>query len=265
VTPQIFTDDARPQTTGPISFESPSLTADRPAFELKFLLTEPQACEVVERIAGRLATDPHADPRRGNSYETTSVYFDTPQFDVYRRMGSFKRRKHRLRRYGQAEWVFLERKTKWGDRVRKRRSMVPQVDLTLLTRPFVPEIEAPKATVASSLDNPQWPGDWFHRHLQRRQLRPVCRITYERVALLGHSSEGPLRLTFDRQVRGAMSHDWRLDPVIDGRGILAGEVICEFKYHSALPSLFKEIIQGMCLSPHPVSKYRTFLRETMDV
>src|SRR5262249_6322007 len=157
-------------------------------------------------------------------YRTTSLYCDTAQFEVFHRLGSFKRRKHRLRRYGQAPWVFLERKTKWGDRVRKRRTMIPDSDLALIAHPM-------SATT--------WPGHCFHRHLLRRRLLPVCRITYERLALIGQSNDGPLRLTFDRCLRGVLTRAWDLEDPGDGLPLLPGQVICEFKYRAFLPSLFK--------------------------
>ena len=170
---------------------SPSLIAssglELPAFELKFLLNEAQSLEVVERIAGRLIFDPYGDPSRGHAYDTTSLYCDTAQLDVFHRLGLGKRRKHRLRRYGASPWVFLERKIKWGDRVKKRRTLIADTDLSLLIHP---------------LCDGDWTGEWFHRHLQRRQLSPVCTIAYERVALIGQSAEGPMRLTFDRNIRG---------------------------------------------------------------
>jgi len=241
--------------------ESPSLSASTglevPAFELKFLLTEAQARDVEERARRHMFSDPHADPALDNAYRITSLYCDTPALDVFHRLAPFQRRKHRLRRYGQTPWIFLERKIKWGDRVKKRRTMIPDADLTILIQPPQPD-RSP--TALSGLDGAAWPGHWFHRHLAMRQLAPVCRIAYERVALVGEAAEGPLRLTFDRHIRGLMRRDWNLDDDGAGMPLLTDQVICEFKYRALLPSLFKEIILAARLTPGPVSKYRTFLR-----
>src|SRR3981189_3165235 len=71
--------------------ESPSLfgpgaAADgATAYEVKFLLTEDQAAEGTAAGAGKLALAPYADPALGNAYLTTSVYTDTPSFDVFYR------------------------------------------------------------------------------------------------------------------------------------------------------------------------------------
>ena len=228
--------------------ESPSLTSPgtaAPAYELKFLLSEQQAEDVHRRLAEHMLPDVHADAARGHSYETTSLYCDTPEFHVFHRIGSCKRRKHRLRRYGDSPSIFLERKMKWGDRVKKRRSQVPDADLALFAMP---------------LSATYWPGHWFHRQLQNRQLIPVCTVTYNRIALVGHSADGPLRLTFDRNIRGQLTQDWNVAAVDDGHQVLSDQVICEFKYQRFLPAIFKEVIHDLRLTPTPVSKYRTMLR-----
>jgi hypothetical protein len=77
---------------------------------------------------------------------------------------------------------------------------------------------------------------------------------------MGLSDDGVLRLTFDRNVRGTLTQDWNVGSLHDGLAVLANQVICEFKYRGAVPTLFKEIIETMRLTPAPVSKYRTFLR-----
>ena len=69
-----------------------------------------------------------------------------------------------------------------------------------------------------------------------------------------------MRLTFDRNIRGLVCRDWKVPLFESGTPILTGQVICEFKYRSSMPALFKEIVQAMHLSPSPVSKYRTFMR-----
>src|SRR5438105_8753232 len=102
---------------GPL--ESPSLSSsgngEGPAFEMKFLLQEPLARAVEACLGGRLPLDPHGDPALGGAYCTTTLYLDTVNLDVYRRTASFKRRKYRLRRYGDEPRIFLERKKRTAD------------------------------------------------------------------------------------------------------------------------------------------------------
>src|SRR5262245_32002039 len=82
---------------------SPSLWKDRdaPAFELKFQLFLEQARAIASWAANYLQLDPHADPGRDNAYLVHGLYFDTPAFDVYQRSPGYKKRKYRLRRYGE--------------------------------------------------------------------------------------------------------------------------------------------------------------------
>ena len=82
----------------------------------------------------------------------------------------------------------------------------------------------------------------------------------QRVAFMGETADGPLRLTFDRNIRGVFTAHWCLAGFDGGLPVLSDGVICEFKYRAFLPALFKEIVQAMRLTPTPVSKYRAFLR-----
>src|SRR4051812_30422878 len=104
-------------TASATGLESPSLfvpgapTDGATAYEVKFLLTEEQVREVIVRVTGKLALDAYADPAMGNAYLTTSVYTDTPNFDVFYRTEGYNRDKFRVRRYGATGPVFAERKT----------------------------------------------------------------------------------------------------------------------------------------------------------
>ncbi len=211
---------------------------------MKFLLTEGQAREVERVVGGKLAIDTHADPALGGAYLTTSLYTDTPDFDVLRRSAALGGCKYRVRRYGAAGPVFLEKKSRQGNRVQKWRSPVPVAELAALAGPERPG---------------EWPGRWFHGHVLDHSLMPVCRIAYERVAYTGTAEGGTVRLTFDRRVRGEAEEGWAVAPVGDGPELLPERVICEFKFRHALPSLFKSVIADLGLAPGSVSKYRLFM------
>lgn len=220
------------------ALESPALyhgAARAPAFEVKYVLTEDEAREVERRLRPRLAPDPH-----GDAYRITSVYFDTPGFAVYHRGEGHRSRKYRVRRYGAEPTAFLELKTKRGGQVKKRRTQVPLDGLAWLAGPVPPD----------------WPGAWFARRLALRGLRPVCRVTYERVAYVGSSASGPVRLTFDRAAHGLAADGPNPEPFAGGPPLLDGEVVVEFKFLGAMPAVFKDAVAALRLSARSGSKYR---------
>ncbi len=224
----------------------PGAEAEGPiAYEVKFLLEEAQARDLVGRLAGRLALDPFADPAMDNAYLTTSLYTDTPSFDVFRRNEGYNCDKFRVRRYGVSGPLFVERKSKDGEKVRKQRAKVDTIEVGKLGEAAL---------------NGEWSGRWFHSELLTKALRPVCRITYERVAYTGVTEGGVARLTFDRNVRGAIGSDWKLEAVGAAPELLPGQVVCEFKYRTAMPALFRGLVADMNLVPTGVSKYRLFIQ-----
>lgn len=231
--------------------ESPSLfgsgagaTGGAVAYELKFLLSEELARAAAEMVAPRLAPDPHGDPALDGAYRTTSIYTDTPHFDVFRRSGEYANSKFRVRRYGAGGPVFLERKDKDGQRVRKCRATVPPEDLAHLNG-------KPRA---------DWVAEWFRSEVAGRRLAPVCRITYERVAFMGSTDAGAVRVTFDRNIRGELATGWHPTPVGAVPDLLPGFVVCEFKFRVSLPALLKDVVESLGLAPTTVSKYRRFVR-----
>jgi hypothetical protein len=227
--------------------ESPSLFSDvsdgPAAFELKFLLDEATARQVEERARTVMVLDEHADPARGNAYPIISLYTDTPEFDVYRRSPGVNGCKYRVRRYGASGPIFVEQKIKIGDRVRKRRSPAADRELHAIGR---------GEDVASC--------GWFHNGIRESNLRPVCRIAYDRIAYLGTAEGNTIRVTFDRNVRGVAADRWEIAGVDGQPELLPGEVICEFKFRLALPGFFKSIVSELALAPSSVSKYRRYMQ-----
>jgi hypothetical protein len=204
---------------------------------------EEQARDVEARLR-HLSLDPHGEASLGGAYRTTSLYTETPEFEVFHRIGEFGNTKFRVRRYGSAGPVYLERKDKSGDRVHKTRISVPTVDLAVL---------------AGQGEHRFWAGQWFHDEIARRRLAPACRISYERIAYVGTADGHSVRITFDRRVRGEPAASWDVISVSSTSELLPGKVICEFKYRLALPRMFKELIETLKLHPTPCSKYRHFI------
>jgi len=210
------------------------------AREVKFLVTPEVAAAILEWSRSRLAADPYASGESGDEYLTTSLYFDTDDFAVYRRRGSYKRSKLRIRRYGTADVVFLERKLRTARLLSKRRTTVPLDDLPRL---------------ASGSFDATWGGHWFEKRVAARKLHPVCQVAYRRHARVGTGLYGPMRLTFDDCIVALPCDDFTFSPEA-GLPVLSMHAIVEMKYRVEPPAVLRHLIEEFKLEPAGVSKYR---------
>lgn len=240
MTPPLMTND---EPAAEEAHLSPSLQKGGDAFELKMALSADQAAEVETWARRRLQPDMHGD---GGVYKTLSVYLDTPAYDVFHRSKGFKRRKYRIRRYDGTDLIHLERKSRKGDRVNKRREVVA-FGLTGELGHLQPEPDSPLA--------------WFLRQVRVRALRPSAKVSYVRSAFMGTSPEGTVRLTLDRDIVGEPTDDWRPTAMNGAKALLPGAVMLEMKYHATLPAMFRDLIVGLTPQPGRMSKYRLCVRE----
>jgi hypothetical protein len=210
------------------------------ARETKFLVDAAIADEVRAWARETLGRDPHGTGEFGDLYATTSLYFDTPAFDVYHRNSSHARGKFRIRRYGRLDFIFLERKMRTDRLLAKRRTTVP---LDSLQRIGEPEAD------------PRWPGYWFHRRILFRGLRPLVQISYDRTARLSLVNGSPVRFTIDTNLRVLPMPDRAFIPGV-GFPVIEHKAIVEMKYRFELPAVLKEAVERFKLTPVAVSKYR---------
>ena len=214
------------------------------ASELKFLL-DPARAELV-RVWAReqLVADPNAGgPTTGDTYAITSLYFDNTALDVFHRRHRMHLSKYRVRRYGGPDGpVFLERKLKARGRLAKRRFPVTAEEIALVAAPVVPEA---------------WAGRWFHTRVVARRLRPICEISYDRLARVLLTAAGPIRLTMDTRLRARSTAGLAFQDDGSGLPLASDQVVLELKYRRELPVLFRELVARFQLSPQPFSKYRT--------
>ena len=223
---------------------SPSLeTRENRGFasEIKYLLPPARADQVREWARAHVGADPHAGGEMGDSYRITSLYFDTPNFDVFHRNGSFKRAKYRIRRYDLGEIAFLERKLRTRKMLTKRRSIIAIDELDRLS---------------DGEPESGWPGYWFHRRILARGLQPVCQISYDRTARVSMTSCGPIRLTVDRNLRALPAGGMAFDDAGIGTPLLNERQILELKFIRHMPATFKRLVEEFALNAQPLSKYR---------
>jgi len=210
------------------------------ATEAKFVVDASTAAAVRDWARRHLSPDPHGGGEFGDEYRTTSLYFDTGGLDVFRRHGSFGRSRYRVRRYGEAGVVFLERKLREPTVLAKRRTAVSLEALALL------HPERPSAL---------WPGHWFQSRLAARRLRPVCRVGYCRTACVGQEAGDAFRLTIDDGLSASACDEIGFEAA-DAVRMAGTRQILELKYRHHAPALFKRLVETFGLSQQPASKYR---------
>jgi inorganic triphosphatase YgiF len=210
--------------------------------ETKFLIPLEKAAAILDWARHEMDGDPHGNGEHRDEYLVQSIYLDTPEFHVFRKIGSYGRAKYRIRRYSDENWLFLERKMKRAGIVRKRRTTIALDELPVFQN--------------------HANGLWYDRRLSLRQLKPMCYIQYHRVARQKMTSDGLLRLTMDRALHFNTNVSPWLWPGLGGTQFLAEQAILELKYPQspALPALAKQIVTQFNLNPGPASKYRMALR-----
>lgn len=208
------------------------------ATEMKFLLPAAREHELLSWASHYLRRDSHADA--SGFYRVTSIYFDTEDFAVIHRRGSSGRCKFRIRRYGDENIAFLERKLRRSKLLAKRRTCVPLGVIACLK--------------GGGFLSSNWEGNWFLRRLALRQLHPVCQISYLRSAFLGN--EPNMRMTLDCDLRASLTNEFSFG-ALPTHPVISGEQrILELKYAVTLPLLYKILIETFQLEPVRISKYR---------
>jgi len=212
--------------------------------EIKFLVDEPTAARIRAWARERLDPDPHGSGPFGDAYRTTTLYLDTSGFDVFRRRGSYGRSKYRIRRYGGGDAMFVERKMRNVNRLAKRRTAISPECLGGLS------IGNGAMTRGRAAERPV---AWFERRVSARRLRPVCQVTYTRVARTSHG--GAFRLTIDDALSAVPIESVAFHQET-GTPILTGQAVVELKFPGRLPALFKQLVETFNLNPQRASKYR---------
>jgi hypothetical protein len=233
------------------------------AYEVKFVVSMGLANEIRRWARIELEPDPHGGGPHGDEYRTTSLYLDNLTLDVLHRRGSMGRSKYRIRRYGAARQVFLERKLRQPAVLAKRRTIVPLASLGQLSPSLatvVPAFDRERTTIDGG-----WNGGWFHRRIAARGLRPVCQVSYVRMARGFFNGGETVRLTLDCELRARPALDFTFveEPGMPIAGPLDGAAILELKYRGPAPAIFKHLVEEFALIPRSASKYRLGMQSAL--
>jgi hypothetical protein len=213
------------------------------AREIKFLVDAARGPQIQAWMRENLAPDEFGSGPQRDQFETSSLYFETDEFDVFHRRASYGKSKYRVRRYGGSPIMFLERKFRTERVLIKRRTTAALDDFRRI------EGDEP---------DPAWYGYWFHRRLVVRRLKPLVQVSYVRTARLGSSPHGKVRMTIDFDLRVLPLPDRAFLPGT-GLPLMEGHNIIEVKYCVTLPPVFKDLIAQFGLKPQALSKYRAGL------
>lgn len=223
-------------------------TSDR-RIELKFLLSKTVSSQVRSWADERMHADPHCTSTTGDSYEIHTLYLDTGNLDLYYNTGVIGTTKHRLRRYGNEEKIWIETKRKKKDVVQKQRTLITPQDLNLLSHPHS--------------GNPAWIGAWFQRRVMERDLHPATLVHYQRYARIAAHQGRTIRLTIDNQLAGRRYCLWEVPGRLATLNELSPDLeILELKFYETLPPLFKHLLLEFPILATGFSKYRTAVADT---
>ena len=201
--------------------------------ELKYLLSEAQACAFHSVIKKVLKLDPNA-AKNGGSYAIRSLYFDTI-FDsalVDKLNGVANRQKYRIRLYNyKDDDIFLECKSKYESLISKRSLKIPKSLALQLMAADPTHLEATRSGLLQDV----------YREMKHNFLHPVVIVDYDRVPYL-HPVEN-IRITLDSNLKtGLMStdlFDWNLPTVTPFN---ENYTVLEVKYDKILPTYLQEIL-----------------------
>ena len=213
--------------------------------EMKFRLG-PELSEPVRQWArDHLGVDENCNANSGDTYDINTLYLDTPDLDLFHRTGRIGSAKHRVRRYGDEQTLWLETKRKKKMVVRKNRTAVFESD-------YLPR------AAGSSTD--AWCGNWFLERIAQRGLQPAIQIAYRRFARVATLKGESMRLTIDHDMRASTIRDWQVNHAATNHmsEMPFGDCeILELKFHGSMPWLFKQLLKTFAIPATGFSKYRT--------
>lgn len=236
------------------------MTTEQPTIqriEMKFQLDASLSAQVRLWARDHLGVDENCSADSGDSYQISTLYLDTPELDLFHRAGVIGAAKHRIRRYGDEQTLWLETKRKKKMVVRKNRTAVFESDW----QGAIAECSAagqPVESTCTPIDRPLWCGDWFVDRIVERRLQPAIQIAYRRFARAATLDGQSLRLTIDSHMTAGPIDGWNVTHRVPNNfSSIADHEILELKFHNQMPPLFKQLLRTFSIPATGFSKYRT--------
>lgn len=222
-------------------------------FELKYLIDRAERDALLRELGGDLRPDAVG----GGRYPVVTLYYDSPELDIYWEhwRGLPFRRKLRVRTYGTADGAiapatFVEIKRKDGPWGAKRRLRLP-LEAALAVAAGDPAAAGPlsRADQATAEEAAEM--------VAGRGLRPCCLMRYDRLAFARGEGDDALRLTFDQDLRrrGRDLVPRPDEPGFEETVVEPGLCVMEVKGHGAVPLDVARLLSRRGLQPRRFSKY----------
>lgn len=221
--------------------------------ELKYEVSLEQAEEFFREILPFCEYDKHAGET--NSYEISSVYYDTSDLRFYtdREESIGYRRKIRLRAYvtgQQTTALFLEVKEKHKQYVSKKRLFLK--DHSILDCGIVHN-RIPLSLIIDQLEDTAEAREFAYLS-KRLNLVPVVMIRYIRKALIP-TFDHDMRITLDTKITAGGDYLHQYDADLEKNVIKAGSGVLEIKTNQGIPLWLFSIMKRFSLVQTRYSKY----------
>ncbi len=226
-------------------------------YEFKYLVPSEHYTALRSALLPFLRADNFAAKQSNGMYTVRSIYFDSPNFEMYHTKieGIAHRMKVRLRGYNLGDDnspVFMEIKRKYEGPILKNRADAPYGVVCALFKPGASFEE-----YAPQIKNPDNARRFFYQILSKN-LRPVVNVIYEREPYLGKNTnlENDFRVTFDLHLRSVSYPS--VNRLFDENGAsfaFPGFFILEVKFNHFCPDWVKPILEDFQMRKEPASKY----------
>ena len=225
-------------------------------YEFKYLLPIEQHTPLRAALMPFIQRDRFALKQPNGMYTVRSIYFDTPDFEMYHTKinGMAHRLKVRLRGYnegGDDSLVFMEIKRKYEGPILKNRSDTSFATVKKLFNGAAMDELAPR------ISNPDNARRFFYQILSRN-MRPVVNVIYEREPFLGKTldPDNDFRITFDLNLRSVAYPN--VEDLFEEKGVrfaYPGFFILEVKFNNYCPAWVKPVVEDFQMRKEPASKY----------
>ncbi|MDG5815799.1 polyphosphate polymerase domain-containing protein [Chitinispirillales bacterium ANBcel5] len=236
-------------------------------YELKFVIHESLIEPISRFVSCYCSLDKYSEIKSDNFYMINSLYLDTPDYLFLRRRIADEdgRYNMRVRMYSEdpADLNFLEIKYKTGSILKKIRAKIHGNDWPAVI--LDPSYEPDLALGIQESEN----ADKFIRLAITNNIEPKVIIRYRRKAYISDYDDYA-RVTFDREIRCAVPHNWGTVPqpgslhYLDHENLFADDsnVVLELKcYTNSVPLWMIDLIRTFDLHRCSFSKYLSGIRE----